>query len=263
MKIDKADFLIQVKYADFIVDKENIQKYFFGFGGELYLSAEEIASYEPQIIDDIKSFVKNNRLPLRLHGPIAEIDYSQVQDATSYMQSLYRKVIRLCEVLNINHVVAHAEFNYHTAFPIDRQFENAYFLWRTLCGEFKSNNIHINIENHYEIEPDYLVMLMERIGSPYFGMCVDIGHFNAFSNLPLKKCLEKYPVSSIKEVHLADNKGDGDTHLPLGDGNIDFVSFFETFSRRRERCAFVLEPQDIKETQKSLSYLRKKGFLIE
>ena len=263
MKIDRKDFFIQVKYADLIVDRENIRKYFFGFGGELYLSAEEITGYDPQIIDDIKSFVRNNRLPLCLHAPISEIDYSQVRDTASYMQSLYRKVIRLCKALNINHVVAHAEFNYHTGFPIDRQFENAVLLWRALCDEFKINDIHINIENHNEREPDYLIMLMEKISSPYFGMCVDIGHFNAFSNLPLKKCLEKYPVSSIKEVHLADNKGDGDTHLPLGDGNIDFVSFFEIFSKRGERCAFVLEPRDIKEAQKSLSYLREKGFLVE
>ncbi|UCD54693.1 MAG: sugar phosphate isomerase/epimerase, partial [Candidatus Omnitrophota bacterium] len=214
-------------------------------------------------INDIKSFVKNNRLPLRLHAPISEIDYSQVRDSASYMKSLYRKVIRFCKVLNINHVVTHAELDYHTAFPIDRQFENASLLWRALCDEFKINNIHINIENHCEIEPDYLVMFMERIGSPYLGMCIDIGHFNAFSNLGIKKCLEKYPVGSIKEVHLADNKGDGDTHLPLGDGNIDFVSFFETFSGRRERCVFVLEPREIKEAQKSLSYLRKKGLLVE
>ena len=250
-----------MKYADLLSDIKNIGKYFFGFSGELYLGSEEITGYEPHIIGAIKSFIEDNRLSLRLHSPVPEIDYSKAESITPYMQSLYREVIRLCKALNINHVVTHAEFDYHGNFPIDKQFENAYFLWRTLCDELKTNNIHINIENHYEIEPRYLIMLMERIGSPYFGMCLDLGHSNAFSDLDIKTWLEKYPAGSVKEVHLADNKGDGDTHLPLGEGNIDFVSFFEILFKRREMCVFVLEPRTPEETEISLSYLRKRGLI--
>jgi len=261
MRINKENFLIQVKYSDLFKDARNIEKYFLGFGGELYLSAEEIKAYEPGIIDGIKSFVKNNRLPLRLHAPISRIDYSQVKDTTGYIEPLYREVIALCKVLNIDNIVTHAEFNYHSDFPIDKQFENAYFLWHTLCGQLKVAGIRLNIENHYEEEPGYLIMLMKKINSPYFGMCVDIGHSNAFSNLDMEKWLYEYPAGSIKEVHLADNKGDGDTHLPLGGGNIDFTRFFEILSKRREACVFVLEPRDIKEAGEGLSYLRKRGII--
>lgn len=250
-----------MKYADLLSGTEKTEKYFFGFGGELYLSAEEISDYEPKLIQEIKSFAKNNRLPLRLHAPIAEIDYSQVRDTVSYMQALYRKVIQLCQVLDINHIVAHAELNYHADFPIGKQFENASLLWPALCGELKINNIHINIENHFEAVPDYLIKLAEKIASHYFGMCVDIGHCNAFSNLNIKEWLGKYHIGSIKEVHLADNKGDGDTHLPLGDGDIDFVNFFEVLSKRKEKPVFVLEPRNISDARKSLLFLRKSGVL--
>jgi sugar phosphate isomerase/epimerase len=257
MRINKKNFLIQVKYSDIFKGSGNIKEYFLGFGGELYLSAEEVAGYDPRIIESINSFVKNNRLSLRLHSPIAEIDYSK----TSSFLPLYRKTIRFCKDLNINHVVTHADFRYHTDFPVDKQFEKGAYFWRALSDEFRKNNIYMNIENHYEIEPRYLIMLMEKINSPYLGMCIDIGHANAFSDIGIEEWLKRYPAGSIKEVHLADNKGDGDTHLPLGEGNIDFMRFFKIFLERREPCVFVLEPRDVKEAEKSLSYLRKAGVI--
>ena len=73
--------------------------------------------------------------------------------------------------------------------------------------------------------------------------------------------LGKYPAGSIKEVHLADNKGDDDTHLPLGEGTIDFVDFFKIFTARNEDCVFILEPRNLNEAVKSISFLRKGGFI--
>lgn len=263
MKIKKENFLIQTKYSDLVLDAGNVDRYFLGFGGELYLSAEEINNYDSRIIGGIKDFTQKNHLPLRLHGPIAKIDYSQIQSTIPLMQSLYANTIKLCKILGINHIVTHAEFDYSIDFPVNKQLENAVSLWHVLCDDLSVNNIYINIENHCEIKPDHLIMLLEKINSPHFGMCVDIGHFNAFSDLGTKKCLAKYPIGSIKEVHLADNEGDDDTHLSLGEGNIDFASFFKILEKRSEDCVFILEPRNIAEAKKSLSFLRKEGFLVE
>ncbi|MGB2705979.1 MAG: sugar phosphate isomerase/epimerase family protein [Candidatus Omnitrophota bacterium] len=260
MRLSKKNFLIQVKYSDLVSDTD-IERYFLGFGGELYLSPEEIDNYDHLITARIKTFVKKNRFPLRLHAPITDIDYSRIHATISSMQSLYNKIFKLCKALDIDAVVAHAEFNRNAEFPVVKQFENAVSLWRILNAGLSVHDIHLNIENHSEVEPDYLIGIMEKIGSPYFGMCVDIGHSNAFGKIEMKAWLGKYPAGSIREVHLADNAGDDDTHLPLGEGNVDFPAFFEALEARRDVCVFVLEPRDIREAQKSLSFLRKAGFL--
>ncbi|MBL7156949.1 MAG: sugar phosphate isomerase/epimerase [Candidatus Omnitrophica bacterium] len=250
-----------MKYSDLLSEKRGVEKHFLGFGGELYLSAEEITRYDTGIINNIKSFVEKDRLPLRLHAPIAEIDYSQIKDTFLRLKPLYGYVIKFCKALGINHVVAHAELNYDSVFPIDKQLAGAVSVWRALGDDLSANNIHISIENHCEREPTHLVMLMKKVRSPYLAMCVDLGHFNAFSDLSAQNWLEKYPVGSIKEIHLADNKGDDDTHLPVGDGNIDFAAFFKNFDKRGEDCAFVLEPRNISEAKKSISFLRKEGMI--
>lgn len=261
MKIEKDNFLIQVKYSDLLSDPDNIEKHFFGFGGEIYLSVEEMTSCNPQIIGRVKSFTERDTLSLRLHAPVSEIDYSKPQKTTYDIKSLYNKVFALCDMLNINSIVTHAEFNYETSFTMDGQLEEAFSLWGAVCGRCSARSIYLNIENHYEKDPNHLVALAKKINLPYFGICVDAGHINTYSDLSIKEWIEKLPAGSIKEVHLADNKGDGDTHLPLGDGNIDFLPLFEILEKRNEKCVFVLEPRYPDEVQKSISFLIKEGFL--
>ena len=263
MKIKKENFLIQVKYSDLLSDPGNIDRYFLGFGGELYFSTEEIANCDSRIIDEIKTFIKKNSLPLNLHAPIPDIDYSKPKDTASLMRSLYEKVITLCKDLNVNSIVAHAELNYNIDFPIDEQLKNAVDLWGILCGECAANKIAINVENHCEIKPDHLIELRRKIGSRNFGLCIDVGHCNAYGRLNIEGWLREYPVGSIREIHLADNVGDDDTHLPLGRGNIDLEAFFKHFAKRDEKAIFVLEPRNVEEAEESLAFLKKKGFLVE
>jgi sugar phosphate isomerase/epimerase len=261
MKIAKRDLFIQVKYSDLAEDRKGLDEYFLGFGGEVYLSPDEIAGFDSRLVGNVKSFTAKNRLPLRLHAPITEIDYSRLKGAIPRIRALYEKVIDFCKILNIHSVVAHAEFDYNAALPIDEQLEGAVLLWGDLLKGLERSDVSLIMENHCETKPDHLLVLAERINSPYFGMCVDIGHLNAFSGLDMDAWIKKYPAGSIKEAHLADNKGDGDTHLPLGNGNIDFARFFEVLKRRGEDCVFVLEPQNLEEARMSLAFMEKAGLI--
>ncbi len=261
MRLGKKNFFVQIKYSDLAGNPENMENFFLGFGGELYLSAEEIDSYDFGLIAGINSFTRKNNLPLRLHAPIIDIDYSRAHTTISRMQKLYGGVLKLCRALDMRFVVAHAEFGCDPGFPPEKQFKNAVSLWRVINAGLGAYDIGLNIENHCEIEPDYLIGLMREVASPRFGMCFDVGHSNAFGKPGIEAWLARYPAGSIAEVHLNDNAGDGDTHLPLGSGNIDFEAFFGALQARRENCVFVLEPRNITEARKSISFLKKKGIL--
>ncbi|MBN1353941.1 MAG: sugar phosphate isomerase/epimerase [Candidatus Omnitrophica bacterium] len=256
MKISKKDFLVQVKYADIPADVNRMDECFSGFGGELYLSPEEMLNHSGRIMDNIKTFSGERGLALRLHAPVLEIDYSQPAESLARMAPVYENARKLCRFLDISSVVAHAELDRIKDFPLTGRMENAAFIWDSLVGIMSGSGIGINIENHCEAEPSLLIGIFKKISSKYLGMCIDPGHFNVFSELSAEEWIESYPPGSIREVHLADNKGDRDSHLPLGDGNIDFAALFNIFEKRDENPAYVLEPNNIAETQKSLSYLR-------
>ena len=258
MKIDKNNFFIQVKYSDLLQDEKGVDEFFFGFGGELYLSPEEISDFDPKIIHKIESFSKKNNLPLRLHAPITKINYPEKIDS---FIPLYSDTVKLCKALNIKDVVTHAEFNYNSELSLEAQLKSAKVLLNALCDKLSSNKINLNIENHYEIKPDDLVDLMHKIGSPCLGMCWDVGHSNAFGKVSMEEWLDRYPLGSLKEIHLADNEGDDDTHLPLGEGNIDFEKFFALLSKRKEKPVFVLEPKAFDDVEISISFLKKGGYI--
>jgi sugar phosphate isomerase/epimerase len=80
----------------------------------------------------------------------------------------------------------------------------------------------ITIENIYEAEPDTLVALLRELPSPPFGFCFDTGHFRLFSRVPLEAWIGALGPW-IREVHLHDNAGLADDHLPPGQGGFDFA----------------------------------------
>ena len=61
----------------------------------------------------------------------------------------------------------------------------------------------------------------------------------------------------IKEVHLHDNCGKSDDHLPLGDGEIDFDLFFKLINRYGADPIFTIEPHEVDLLDRSLKACRK------
>ncbi|MFC1576634.1 hypothetical protein ACFL3J_03075, partial [Candidatus Omnitrophota bacterium] len=109
MHIPKENFLIQAKYSDLSGQLDRTEAYSLGFGGELYFDPDEITHPDPKIIESINAFVKVHHLPLRLHAPIIDIDYLNIEKTISCMQDIYKKVIDLSKRLGIKDVVTHAD----------------------------------------------------------------------------------------------------------------------------------------------------------
>ena len=238
MQLNKQNLLIQAKYADLCENEAGLEEFFLGFGAELYMRGSAIEQYDVAIIKRMRLFIEKNRLPLQLHAPIASLDYS-----------LYEKVVRLCKELNIITIVSHAEAS------------DDVFLWKEISSLLARNGISMNLENHSEEYPDPIIELYKRINSKNVHLCIDPGHVNAFGKIGVCEWLEKYPLGALREVHLADNKGDSDAHLPLGRGNVDIKAFFLALEKRKEKIIFNLEPKKRIEAKESLLFLRENGFL--
>jgi sugar phosphate isomerase/epimerase len=60
-------------------------------------------------------------------------------------------------------------------------------------------------------------------------------------------------------VHIHDNKGRRDEHLPLGEGTIAWVDVMGELYKRHRGCRFVIEARDLEEGKASLAYLQGVG----
>jgi sugar phosphate isomerase/epimerase len=69
--------------------------------------------------------------------------------------------------------------------------------------------------------PDHLLALKEAVGSPRLRFCLDPGHATLFSRLPVHRWAEAFG-KDMGEMHVHDNRGERDDHLPVGEGAINF-----------------------------------------
>jgi sugar phosphate isomerase/epimerase len=112
------------------------------------------------------------------------------------------------------------------------------------------------LENIYEATPDTLLALVEHLSSPWFGHCFDIGHWHLFGEVPLEQWLAKV-ASRLLHLHLHDNRGQSDDHLPVGEGTIDYAPLLQALATIAPRPSITLEAHNPAELQRSVDNLTR------
>lgn len=110
------------------------------------------------------------------------------------------------------------------------------------------------LENIYEESPETLVALVEQLDSPWFGHCFDIGHWRLFGRLSQERWLAVV-AGRLLHLHLHDNRGVNDDHLPVGEGLIDFAPLFTALAGMPNMPSLTLEAHDPEQLQRSLANL--------
>ena len=95
-----------------------------------------------------------------------------------------------------------------------------------------SFGVRLLLENTWEADPDIFCNMEEMIGEK-LQFCFDFGHANVFSKAPRDDWFS-FMNGNIFALHVHDNFGMLDSHLPPGMGNIDFspLSFLSNSSGR-------------------------------
>ena len=93
--------------------------------------------------------------------------------------------------------------------------------------------------------------LNELLVSLDMSMTLDIGHANHAGYGP-----DEMYFDSIKHIHAHDNNGDDDSHLPLGEGNIDLKHIISTLEANNYDGIYIIEVNDNDSIKKSYEYMK-------
>lgn len=110
------------------------------------------------------------------------------------------------------------------------------------------------LENIYEENVATLTGLIERLDSPWFGHCFDIGHWRLFGRQPMEQWLAAV-AARLLHLHLHDNRGVADDHLPIGEGVIDFAPLLAVLPALPRPPSITLEAHDPDALRRSLTAL--------
>lgn len=227
-----------------------------GTNCEIYITAQGIDSSDKKEFKKINTTFDKYNLKKSIHSCFMDLNPGSMDEEIRKISfKRLKQCLDICAELKADRMVAHTHFS-----PIfyksqkKRWIEDSLKVWEPLSKHANKNGIAIAIENSLDDSCWAVLEILKRVQD--FKACFDIAHYNVFSPLGWQGELEKYPKGAILEVHISDNKGDFDQHLPLGEGNIDFKKFFKLLNDKKIEPFITIEPHDKEGMIKGLEYIK-------
>lgn len=225
---------------------------------EIYFSADDLDLYSKEEGKELAATLHKNGLDITFHGPFMDLSPGGVDRRIKEVTlDRFSQTIEIAGLFKPKVIVFHPGYEkWKFDGNVGLWFESSLQTWKPLVEEAKEWGLTIAIENVFEENPDPLTMLLNEIRSPHFKFCFDTGHHHVFSKTPLSLWMETLR-DDLVEVHLHDNHGEMDEHLPVGEGRFDFNELFSLFSRWRLTPIHTLEPHEEAHLWRSLEAVTK------
>ncbi|MGB2350717.1 MAG: sugar phosphate isomerase/epimerase family protein [Akkermansiaceae bacterium] len=185
--------------------------------------------------------------PFSFHAPFADhIDITSLDE--EQRRNSVRELIKASEAaaeLGVRHMVLHPgperegrppaeEFFYH----LEKACEGVNEVARR-CEELGMSLLLENMLPHLLFgRIQDMLYILGAARSQNIGTCLDTGHAHLAGDLPM--AMHKLSCH-LRMVHINDNKGDWDGHLPPGEGHIDWKDVMTQLERNAFRGGLILE----------------------
>lgn len=218
--------------------------------------AELVHQYPAEFIDS--EILESYNLKYSIHAPFMDVNIASPQDQ-SRLNSIaqIKSSIDLANEINAEAVVVHPGL---ISFLANKYFKKEVYEFANESikeiGDYaKDLGVMATIENM----PNFESMIYQNIADlnqllveNEMHMTLDIGHANHVGYTP-----DEMIFDSIKHIHVHDNLGDDDSHLPLGEGSIDLKYIINTLESKNYDGIYILEVNDYDSIKKSYEYMKK------
>lgn len=225
---------------------------------EIYFSHYALQSLDKKTCLQTAQALKDAGCKVNFHAPFMDLRPAALDDSIQ-RTSLERikQAYDLAQYFSPLKIVCHPSFDelYYVDCD-DLWLENSIRFWNQLIPVARDGGFIIALENVYEKEPHILRCLFEALGTSQVCFCFDTGHFNVFSKAPLRTWMEEMSPY-LGHLHLHDNYGKYDDHLPVNSATFPFEKFFKELKKRGLKPTATLEAHRPEHLWKSLENLQK------
>jgi sugar phosphate isomerase/epimerase len=233
-----------------------------GINPEIGFSSADLDHFRKEDFSDVGRLLLENGRAVTLHAPFMDLRPGAI-DPRIRQVSIDRlnQLFDLVPCFKPKAVVCHPSFDeryYVVSGPM--WLENSVDTWRKILSRVVEMDTMITLENVYETEPDYIGLLLDAFESPRLRFCFDTGHYNVFSRADLKEWMDRLGPC-LGQLHLHDNDGSMDEHLPAGEGNFPFPILFAFLRDRGISPIITIEPHSEKNLWNMLANLKNMKLL--
>lgn len=190
-----------------------------------------------------------------LHAPFNELFPCAIdKKARALASERYRQAISLAKLYGAEKVVIHAGYNGWMYYP-SWYVEQSILFWKAFLED--DPGVELLLENVLEEEPQWLLDIVREVGSPRLGLCLDVGHVNAYGKTTAIRWLEACG-REIRHLHLHNNDGSWDTHSALNQGSIPMKELLQGCEAFCPEATATLE---LMEAEESVRWLEANGLI--
>lgn len=228
----------------------------YGFGLEIaqYCTAwnmdEEFAQVDGIVKQELEGIGAST-----LHGPYNELFPCAIDKKVRVLAAQrYRQAIALAKRYGAEKVVIHGGYYERLYYPV-WYVEQSIVFWKDFLKE--DPGVEIVLENVFETDPQWLLDIVQGADHPKLKMCLDVGHVNAYSPIPVSQWLEICsPV--LSHFHIHNNDGIRDQHSALCEGKIPMKELLRQIEQQCPEATVTLE---VMEAEPSARWLAEKKLL--
>lgn len=189
--------------------------------------------YLPLINEYLTALQKNNIVIEQIHGPWRYPPKDATEEDRAERFEKMVKSLKLAKLVGAKYVALHplmpfgaeSDENPEEVYKINNEYYSA------LAGVAEELGVTICLENmpfrEFPLSSCEAIMaLIKDINSPAIKFCFDTGHANYHGD-PLGESVRKIGSEYLRILHVHDNDGSGDSHLPPYEGTIDWGKFIE------------------------------------
>jgi len=207
-----------------------------------------------QELPQIRNLLKDLSLhPNSVHMPIdgADISTSNLEERRQAIK-LLTDTLEYCRAIECPIAVMHPSHFNSLYLGVEVMKKNSMEALREIVPKAEDLGVKIALENMIEREKRRfgsriydLVKIIEDIGSPYVGICLDTGHTNLLPdpNISLKDEIIQ-AGERLWTLHVHDNDGVEDRHWPPGDGSINWSQVVTGLRKVNYQGVFMMEVQE-------------------
>jgi len=223
---------------------------------EIGLDNDALYSSNSRDFKNISQFLSDHGLRSTLHAPFQDmLPGARDKYVLQAVRNKLRRCFEVIEVIRPCSVVCHLGYlDPVHSYQFDEWLETSLDTWRELITIAEPFATPIMFENTYEKDPGIHKIVLESLGSPLARFCLDVGHLLAFAHASWQDWLTTLG-HWLGQLHLHDNNGLLDEHLPVGKGNFDFEGLFSHLKSNKFTPIITLEPRSESDLWESLNTL--------
>ena len=230
--------LLVAKYKDRLVDT--------GINPEIGLNRAAINNFSIPDFVKVAALFRDHGISCTIHAPFTDISMGAIDNRVRAASlDRLRTALDIASVFGAGSIVMHSGYDRQQYLGAEAQWlENTIASLEMLLDYASLAGTRIFLENVYEPDPGFHRRIFDAIDSRLLGFCLDLGHLHVFSP---GSSMEQWLQSvghRLGELHIHDNRGKEDEHLPVGQGECDFDALFTWLEKHHICPTMTVEAHD-------------------